>query len=595
MAASKNFPSPPLAEQLFHELANTLDFDRFFFNAARAAGLAVGADYAGLVRCHGDPLRYEFFFALDPGHEDPPTPEVSRAGAGALARALALGETVYAPEDPPAAPASRLGLAAQLAVPMRVAGRVDGALVLAWRHRPRRPPTRRRLRLVEAMVAFMGNASYRSAVEAALTCDARRDPLTGLPNRCVLMDRLAHGCRRAARDDRLLVIALLDVDHFKGINDELGHEAGDHLLMTVAERLAHSVRLADTVSRYGGDEFVILMEDITHLEQIEAVIDRILLAVRQPIPLQGRTLSVTISAGLTIYPFDDQPPDVLLRHADQAMYEAKRAGGDRYHCFERTNTARLTERAQLRRDIETALSHELWAPRYQPILDREGHPAGVEARLCWERPDGTIVREEMASELSAGPARNDFLDRLLAATRRDCAAYGPPPVPLHINIHAADLYDRRLPSRLSDWRDEVYGTRDGILVVEVPDDALASDPQAGARLALALRARGLRLVADQFQGREGLAHIAATPLHGVKCRPAADATAARLLRAFAAGMTTLGLAVYVDGVDTIPRRMAADTLGWNYGQGLVYAPELDAPTMARWFKTAVASARLAPD
>ncbi len=586
MAARKNSSSPPLPEQLFHELANTLEFDHFFFNAARAAGLAVRADYAGLVRRHSDPLRYEFFFALDPVCKQSPPPDPLVANTCTVGQALALGETLYATESAFATEASNPKLASHLVVPMRVAGRVEGALVLAWRDRPRRPPTRRRLRLVEALAAFMGNASYRSAVEAALTRDARRDPLTGLPNRNVLMDRLAHGCRRVGRNDRLLVVALLDVDSFKGINDELGHEAGDHLLATVAERLANSVRLADTVSRYGGDEFVILMEDITHLEQIETILERMLLAIRQPIPFQGRSLGVTVSVGLTIHPFDDHPPEVLLRHADQAMYEAKRAGGDRYRCYERANAGRLAQRAQLRRDIEAAISHDLWKPCYQPIFDRKGNPAGIEVRLRWHRSDGTTVREEMASELVEAPRRADLLECLLAATRRDFLACGPLPVPLHINIHAAALYDRRLPARLSDWRDEIYGVDGGTVVVEVPDEVLASHAEAGMRLASALQERGLRLIIDQYQvhKRADLTHIAATPLYGVKCDPVADARTGRLLRAIGAGMTALGLAVYVDGIDTIPCRTVADAIGWDYGQGLLYAPELDARGLARWLK-----------
>ncbi len=589
MAVYKSPKSPPPPEQLFHELANTLEFDRFFCNAARAAGLAVNADFAGLVRRRGDPLRYEFFFALDPLCEPPMPPSVLMANPGTVERALTLGQTLYVAETAFATPAPDRELASHLVVPMRVAGRVEGALVLAWRQRPPRPPTRRRLRLAEALAAFMGNASYRSAMEGALTRDASRDPLTGLPNRSVLMDRLAHGCRRAGRDDRLLVIALLDVDSFKGINDKLGHEAGDHVLATIAERLTNSVRLADTVSRYGGDEFVILIEDITHLEQIETMIERMLLAIRQPIPFQGRPLSVTISAGLTIYPFDDQPPDVLLQHADQAMYEAKRGGGDRYRCFERANTTRLAQRSQLRRDIETAISDDLWQPRYQPILDREGRTAGIEVRLRWPRSDGTTVCEETASELVEASTRTSLLECLLAATQRDCLSYGHPPAPLHINIHAADLYDRRLPTRLSDWRDEIYGTEGGTIVVEVPDDVLASHPQAGARLALALQERGLRLMVDHYQAYKcaDLTHIAAAPLYGVKCDPVADTGTARLLRALSAGMSALGLAVYVNGIDTLPARTVVDAIGWDYGQGLVFAPELDASALALWLKNSL--------
>ncbi len=589
MATPRHASSSPLPEQLFHELATTLEFDRFFLNAARAAALAVDADYAGLVRRHGEQLRYQLFFALDPGGGDP-QPVRWAGGPDTAGPIPGLGETLYAAgpiPDPLAVPEfAALGVASHLVVPMRIAGRVEGALVLAWRRRLPRAPGRRKLGLVEALTAFMGNACYRSALEAALTRDARQDTLTGLPNRAVLMDRLAHARGRAARDDRLLVIALLDIDGFKGINDELGHEAGDHLLTSVAGRLTESLRLADTVGRYGGDEFVILMEDITHLEQVETILTRVLRAVRQPILFQGHTLGITISAGLTIYPFDDHPPEVLLQHADQAMYEAKRDGGDQYRCFERANTARLTLRTQLRRDIERALEGDLWRPHYQPIVDRAGRTVGLEARLRWRRTNGTTVREEAVSDLTEGTLRRQLLDRLLASTRRDWTTHGPPPVPLHINIHAADLYDPRLPARLTDWREDIYGG-DFPVALELPDEALLAHPQAVQRLAATLNEQGFRLLVDHFRGhrRASLTHISATPLHGVKCDPADNPAAARLLRALTAGIAALGLPLYACRVDDPAGQQAADLLGCCYGQGLALAPELDARSIAQWLKT----------
>ena len=362
MATHKHFSSPPLPEPLFYELAATLEFDRFFLNAARAAALTVDADYAGLIRRHGGQLRYQFFGAvattdgrrdLIPAHiADPPV---------AAGLTLAASHTRYIADSAHGPFAARelaaLGIRSHLMVPMRVAGRVEGALVLAWQARPLRPPGHRKRRLVEAFAAFMGHACYRSAVEGALIRDAHHDPLTGLPNRSVLMDRLTHARRRALRNDRLLIIALLDIDGFKRVNDELGHEAGDHLLTTVADRLAGCVRLADTVSRYGGDEFVILMEDITHLGQVETLLDRIVKTMHQPIRLQGRTLTLTISVGVTIYPFDDHSPNILLQHADQAMYEAKRAGGGRHGCFAPTAAVAGGGRAPRTHDIEQALTH----------------------------------------------------------------------------------------------------------------------------------------------------------------------------------------------------------------------------------------------
>ena len=594
--ATRKHSSPPPPEQLFHELAATLEFDRFFSNAARGAALAVGAHYAGLIRRHGQHLRYQFLGALaaDDDRRNLIPLRITDDHPAAVGLALAAGETLYIADSiqgSRAAPElAALGIQAHLLVPIRVAGRIEGALVLGWRTRPARAPGPRKRRLVEAFAAFIGHACYRSALEAALARDARHDPLTGLPNRGVLMDRLTHARRRAMRNDCLLIVALLDVDGFKGINDELGHEAGDHLLTTVADRLAGSVRLADTVSRYGGDEFVIVMEDITHLGQVEALLERTLRAIHQPILFQGRTLTVTISVGLTIYPFDDHSPNVLLQHADQAMYEAKRAGGGRYHCFAPTQTAPIHAGAQRYHDIEQALARDLWRPSYQPIVDSSGRMVGLEARLRWHQPNGTIVREEAISNLMARDLRERLLEQLLTLIQRDWEARGSPPVPLHINLQAADLYDPRLPARLSGWRAELYRSAPTPVILELSDTTLAAHAPATQRLVAALGDPGFLLLVDHFPGGcAGLAHISGVPVYGVKCRPARDPADARLLRALAAGIKALGLTLYADGVDDLVRQKAAEPLGCRYRQGLLFAPELDARSAAHWFKTSVHS------
>ncbi len=588
--ATRTHSVPPPPERLFQELAATLEFDRFFLNAARGAALAVGADYAGLIRRHGAHLRYQFFAALAAHDHRHLIPLTIGSGPAAFDLTGLAGETLYCADSrhgPAAAPElAVLGVRAHLVVPVRVAGRTEGALVLAWQTPPARAPGARKRRLAEAFAAFMGQACYRSALEAALIRDARHDTLTGLPNRGVLMDRLTYARRRAMRNDRLLVVALLDIDNFKHINDERGHEAGDHLLTTVADRLSGCVRLADTVSRYGGDEFVILMEDVTHLEQAETMLDRALHAISEPVSFQGHTLALSISVGLTIYPFDDHTPNVLLSHADQAMYEAKRAGGHCYRCFTPAAAPEPT-RTQRLQDIEQALVRDLWQPGYQPIVDGHGHMSGLEIQLRWCRPNGVVVRDETIAGIAEHDLRGRFLERLMALTQRDFADRGPPPAPLHVNLHAADLYDPRLPARLAKWRNTLYHNDPIPVVLELPDAALAAHAPAAGRLAATLGDRGFRLLVDHFPGHGpgALSHISATPVRGVKCRPPADPADARLLKALTAGIKALGLTLYVCDVDDASRREAASRLGFCYWQGLAFAPELDAPSLTRWLKT----------
>ncbi len=592
MPARKNATLRSQPEQLFRELATTLEFDRLFLKAAQAAALAGGADCAGLVLRHGEQLRYQFFFGLSAA-------EAVRLGQfrfpcdrGIVGEMLACGAPVYTADyrrHPAAIPEFiELGVRSSLAVPIPVAGRLEGALVVAWRTRPRRPPGRRTLLLIEAIAAFMGNACYRSALEAALARDAHHDALTGLPNRGVLMDRLAHARRRALRGDRLLVVALIDIDGFKQINDAFGHEAGDRLLATIADRLGETLRTTDTVSRYGGDEFVILMEDVAHLEQIEGVLDRILLKGREPLVIDGHSMAVTLSAGITIYPFDDHSAEILLQHADQAMYEAKRNGGNQYRCFERTNTARLALRSQLRRDVEVAVLEERWQASFQPIVDCEGVTVGLEACLRWPKAYGSVVREEDIADLTEGLLRTRLLERLLNLIEADGDIFRESGVPLHINLHSPDLHDVQLPERLRQWRDEVLGVH-GIMVIEIAEDAMLANAAAGTQFAAHLKERGFRVLLDHFHGhkRAGFAYVADQAFYAVKCALSGDAAELRLLQALSAGAGALGLQLYAGGVDSTAQREIAEGLGCRYAQGLLVAPELPARAARHWLKTAL--------
>ncbi|MBS3935730.1 MAG: GGDEF domain-containing protein [Sulfuritalea sp.] len=172
---------------------------------------------------------------------------------------------------------------------------------------------------------------------------AHHDPLTRLPNRALLADRLAQAMARTQRAQRLLAIAYLDLDDFKPINDTLGHKAGDQLLVMVAKRLKEHTRADDTVCRLGGDEFVLLLGDLATIDECNIAVDRLLIELGNPYQLEGETVRVTASIGLTIYPFDDADADTLLRHADHAMYVAKQGGRNRYHLFD-TEQNRLAQR-----------------------------------------------------------------------------------------------------------------------------------------------------------------------------------------------------------------------------------------------------------
>ena len=209
--------------------------------------------------------------------------------------------------------------------------------------------------------------------EAELDRIAHYDALTGVPNRVLLADRLRQAIAHAKRSQTALIVCYLDLDEFKPVNDTLGHEAGDKLLVEVARRLLVGVRGGDTVARIGGDEFVLLLSGMTRMDEYETALNRVVDVIHAPVVIDGHAVSVSVSIGIALYPKDDADPDLLLRHADQAMYQAKQAGRDKFIFFDpNLEDAARRHREQLRR-IEQGLAGGEFELHYQPKVDlRQG-------------------------------------------------------------------------------------------------------------------------------------------------------------------------------------------------------------------------------
>ena len=591
MARRSQSHTPTLAERLFRDLAHTLEFDQFFGKAAAGAAKAAGADAAGLVLRDGNTLRYRSFFGLTPAQSAALEQLTLPWGSGVVGQSLANGATLYTASYPKSPYAIRefidLGVQSNLVAPITVADHIQGALVVAWYARPKRAPNSRVRLLVETLAAFIGSAYHRSTLEATLARDAHHDLLTGLPNRAILEERLAEARNRALRRDRLLAVILLDIDGFKGINDERGHETGDYILTQTAERLAASVRATDIVSRYGGDEFVILLEDIAHLEQLEDILDRMLALIRQPVAFKGRRVAFTISAGLTIYPFDDQPADTLLQHADQAMYEAKRAGGDQYRYFDRAHTVRVAARSRLRLEIEKAIEDDLWVMTYQPIVDAEGQTVALEGRMRWSQSASVTIREEDVIDLFDKDLRARFFEHLLAISKRDLRGQTRPPVPLHLNLHSADLDNERLLTLLDAWCKD-SGISPTQLILELPDTAVTQRLTASRTLAYALQDRGIGLLIDDFDSNQKacMRHLVDLPILGVKCSIPVDDRNTRLIHALTAAARALGLLLYGQSISNAAQGQLATNIGCVYRQGTLFGPELQPSAAGHWLKTA---------
>ncbi|MDP1635968.1 MAG: diguanylate cyclase, partial [Gallionellaceae bacterium] len=240
--------------------------------------------------------------------------------------------------------------------------------------------------------AFNSMAEKVEQLMQQITWQAGHDALTGLPNRSLLADRMEQAISNSQRQGKLLVVGLIDLDGFKEVNDLYGHELGDKLLKEVAQRFLRGVRGGDTVARMGGDEFVLLLANIADMDEMAAALDRILLDVARPYQIDDQQVRISASIGVTVYPLNKADPESLLRHADQAMYQAKQAGRDRYFLFDVTLDQQMRSRLMERERVAEALRQGEMRLYYQPKVNmRTGQIIGFEALLRWQHPERGVV------------------------------------------------------------------------------------------------------------------------------------------------------------------------------------------------------------
>ncbi len=316
------------------QLLKILSFSDFFNTTAASLAQLLDADGAALIVYDGaEHLRYRLFYGLNSVNHDTVTKFRFPAQTGTVGRVLASGGYLFTgnyPESPDAMPEFvAAGIKSNLVFPLPGPNGFIGAIAISWISRPAPEPEQATLTIVEMFAALLGATLHREALEQQLEYLSLRDPLTGLPNRRMLMTRLAEAQRRSVRRQTLLVPAILDLDGFKQLNDMFGHAEGDKLLVAAASQIQQSIRATDMVARLGGDEFVILLEDVCSLQEAKSTLDRLAALLQFHLERDGKSVSISPSIGATVYPFDFVDPETLLRHSDKAMYMAKQAGGNR--------------------------------------------------------------------------------------------------------------------------------------------------------------------------------------------------------------------------------------------------------------------------
>jgi diguanylate cyclase (GGDEF)-like protein/PAS domain S-box-containing protein len=432
----------------------------------------------------------------------------------------------------------------------------------------------------------------RKLAEEALAHQALHDDLTHLPNRLLLVDRLALSLARADRVGSHVAVLFLDLDRFKLVNDGLGHVVGDELLVEVAGRLTGSIRASDTVARFGGDEFVIVREDVADVSEAVEFAERIIAVLHEPISLSGRELYATASVGIALGGAGSSA-EQLLRDADAAMYRAKDLGRARIELFSRE----LQQQVAARLDLETALRQAIERDElellYQPIVRlADGRVVGAEALLRWHRAGHGVVlpsefipvAEETGMIVPIGTwALEHSLGELRALTRLHGEADWPL---LAVNLSALQL---RLPSSLELVREAIRSSHvdPSMLSLEITESALMGDIDTSARAMRALRDLGVRLAVDDFgTGYSSLAYLKRLPVDSLK-----------IDRSFIAGLpgdqhdrsiteaiitlgSNLGLTIVAEGVETVEQWIALDELGCTVGQGFLWSPPIPASAFA---------------
>ena len=423
--------------------------------------------------------------------------------------------------------------------------------------------------------------SARKENEGRLRHQAYHDPLTGLANRAFLRERLQEMIYRAERQQHMLAVLCLDLDHFKVINDSNGHAAGDELLRAAAARLSNSVRQGDVVVRLGGDEFAVLLEGPLHTDAIAVTARKILSRISAPITVNDREHVLSTSIGVSCFPTDGRTPDELLTRADLAMYSAKEAGRNDFRFFTAALHVQIQEKAMLMAGLQSAIAQQqLWLA-YQPRVDSDtGEVLSVEALLRWSHPQlGEIEPARfipLAEQTGAIVQLGEWALRTACGQLRRWCDAGVALERVAVNLSMRQLLEVDLVERVIAILNEV-GLAPQQLALEITESMAMQHPE----LVLETRARfeqlGVRIGLDDFgTGYSSLAYLKRFPIDDLKIDRAFvsgvphDAEDVAIARAILALARSLGLTPVAEGVETVEQRDFLQAEGCREMQGYLY-------------------------
>ncbi len=451
---------------------------------------------------------------------------------------------------------------------------------------------------IEYFVATFSDITERKRAEDKILHQAYHDALTNLPNRVLFKDRLEQSLAFARRmRHRKVALLFIDLDRFKLVNDSLGHAAGDQLLQLVAQRLREIGRQTDTLARLGGDEFTILLPDVDHVGEARVVADKVLGALKQPFVVGGRDIFVSASIGISMYPDDGDDVDVLMKHADTAMYRVKKEGRNGFHIYTNALDQRSLRRLELENQLHKALERGQLVLHYQPQFDlAEGRLRGVEALIRWQHPElGMISPAEFIPLAEESGLIVPIGAWVLETACRQAHAWreaGFPDLVMSVNLSMRQFFREDI-ARLVMQAIDAYCLGAHVLELEITESVAMEDVAYTIRTLESLAAGGLRMAIDDFgTGYSSLSQLKKMPVQILKIDRAfvQDITThpddAEIVNAVITMAHRLGLKVIAEGVESQAQLSHLQDQQCDFAQGFLFSRPLPAaelePLLRKW-------------
>jgi diguanylate cyclase (GGDEF)-like protein/PAS domain S-box-containing protein len=446
---------------------------------------------------------------------------------------------------------------------------------------------------IKNMVVFVSDLTDIKATQAEIERHAHYDPLTGLPNRRLFLDRLSQATLRAERNDEKVCLMFLDLDRFKDVNDTLGHEVGDKLLKTIAERINRSVREVDTVARLGGDEFTIIMHPFKMKSHAVNMAQKLISEIELPVDVDGHVLRVSTSIGITFYPDDTVDSGVLLQNADRAMYAAKEVGGGAFKFYTSELESNWQSRTFIINELEQAISLQQLLVYYQPLIqiDDEGEDIYVEALVRWQHPQrGLIPPNEFLPQAEGMGLIEKIDDYVFKSVCDHVEQWLEQGVRLRVSVNRSAHNFGNTRGRL-DWLAYLKARNldPTQFTIEITESVLMQRQAESRHIIRRFREAGVHVAVDDFgTGYSSLSYLKEMEIDYLKVDRSFvrdlefDENDKAIIQAIVEMAKHLGIKLIAEGVETEPQQQILTEMGCHWLQGYLFAKPMNLTDLERY-------------